>query len=324
MNLRTRYLTGTEVPSSPITSWELELEKSTAKYHLAAAWVAIIFDPLFAITDYFNIPESWGHLLAIRIAVSIITLTVVILRRYFASYYLILVPFILISLQNAYTYSLIGDAHLLGHNLNYMALMIGASMFAAWDWPYSIVLVLASAVATAYFIHFNPAIEPNAFFVKGGLLLIASSVFMAMLVRTRYDLTIKEIKARVALELSNAEIYSQNEEIKTQNEEIKAQNIEIQSRGEEIRAINENLEDLVQKRTAELEKKNKALEEYAFINAHKLRSPVASILGLINLLNKTTLSDEGKSVLDHLQQSTDKLDDIVNSITKAIERGERK
>ncbi len=303
--------------TTPIISWELELEKSTSKYHLIAAWVAIIFDPLFAITDYFNIPESWGHVLLFRLGVAAITLTVVVFRGYFPSYYLILIPFALISLQNAYTYSLIGDEDLLGHNLNYMALFIGASMFAAWDWPYSVVLIISSAIATAYFIGTNDSLEINSFFVKGGLILIASSIFMTMLIKTRHDLTIKEIKARVALQLSNAEIQSQNHEIREQN-------LEIQLRGEEIRAINENLEALVNKRTAELEKKNKALEEYAFINAHKLRSPVASILGLINLLNKTSLSEEGQSVLNHLQTSADKLDQIVNSITKLIERGERK
>jgi signal transduction histidine kinase len=302
--------------STPINSWELELEKSTSRYHLIAAWIAIIFDPLFAITDYFNIPESWGHVLIFRLGVAAITLMVVIFRRHVPPHYLILVPFALISLQNAYTYSLIRDEHLLGHNLNYMALFIGASMFAAWDWHYSAILVLASAVATAYFITSNDAFTINSFFVKGGLILMASSLFMVMLIKTRHDLTIKEIKARVALELSNAEIQSQNHEIREQN-------LEIQLRGEEIRAINENLEALVSKRTAELEKKNKALEEYAFINAHKLRSPVASILGLINLLNKTPLTGEGQSILDHLKQSTDKLDDIVNSITKLIERGER-
>lgn len=70
-------------------------------------------------------------------------------------------------------------------------------------------------------------------------------------------------------------------------------------------------------------RKKKALEEYAFINAHKLRSPVASILGLVNLLNKIPTTEEGKSVLEHLQLSADKLDDIVSSITKAIERGEK-
>jgi signal transduction histidine kinase len=80
---------------------------------------------------------------------------------------------------------------------------------------------------------------------------------------------------------------------------------------------------LVNERTAELEKKNNALEEYAFINAHKLRSPVASILGLVNLLKKTPLTEEGKAINKHLQQSAEELDNVVRSITEAIERGEK-
>ncbi len=293
------------------TLWEPELEKSSSRYHLVAAWIGIIFDPLFAITDYYNIPQSWDYVFTIRLSVSIITLTALFIwkRYYLPSYFIVVIPCILISLQNGYTYSLIGDEHLLGHSLNFMALFIAASMFLMWPWPYSVALVTLSALATAYFVSINPALNVNQFFVKGGLLLIASGVFMTMLIRTRYNLTVREIKARIALQLSN-------EEIKKQNEEIKAQ-------GEEIKGINENLESLVRQRTAELEKKNKALEEYAFINAHKLRSPVASILGLVNLLNKIPTTEEGKSVLGHLQLSTDKLDDIVSSITKAIERGEK-
>jgi signal transduction histidine kinase len=228
----------------------------------------------------------------------------------------VLVPFALISLQNAYTYDLISEEGLLGHNLNYMALLVGASMFVAWQLHYSLVVVTLSVVVTAYFVDGNPSLQWNTFFVKGGLLLVASAAFMVTLVRTRHNLTVKEIKARIALELSNAEIQEQNLEIKAQNQEI-------QLRGEQIKAINDNLEVLVRKRTVELEKKNKALEEYAFINAHKLRSPVASILGLVNLLKKTPLNEEGLSVLDHLILSVEKLDDIVTTITKTIERGDR-
>ncbi len=298
-----------QIPSS---SWKQELEKSSSKYHLVAAWIAIIFDPVFAITDYYNIPDSWSHVFVLRLSVSAITLTALLVRKKFnlPSFYIIAIPFLLISLQNAYTYSLIVDKDLLGHNLNYMALFIGAAMFVAWDWPYSVVIVFISTLATVFFLYTNPVLETNEFFVKGGLLLIVSAIFMIVLVRTRYDLTVKEIKARIALQLSN--------------EEIKAQNHEIQAQAEEIRGINENLEGIVRSRTAELEKKNKALEEYAFINAHKLRAPVASILGLVNLLHKIPTSEEGKSVMEHLQLSTDKLDAIVNSITKAIERGDKK
>lgn len=303
-----------EISSS---AWELELEKSSSRYHLVAAWVAIIFDPLFAVTDYFNIPENWGHVFILRLCVAAITFTAVIFRRHLPSHFLVLIPFTLISLQNAYTYSLIGSEHLLGHNLNYMALLIGAAMFAIWDWQYSVVLILISAGAASFFLTTNPSLEINQFFVKGGLLLIASAFFMMILIRTRHNLTIREIKARIALQLSNEAIRAQNEEIKNQNQEIQAQ-------GEEIRGINENLENLVRSRTAELEKKNKALEEYAFINAHKLRSPVASILGLINLLNKMPSNEENKPVMEHLQVSAEKLDEIVSSITKAIQRGEKK
>ncbi len=111
-------------------------------------------------------------------------------------------------------------------------------------------------------------------------------------------------------------------EIQRNTEEIQAQNEEIMAQAEEIQGINENLEMLVKERTAELEKKNKALEEYAFINAHKLRSPVASILGLLNLLKKMELIEEASIIRDHLQKSAVKLDEVVRSITKAIERAD--
>ena len=42
------------------------------------------------------------------------------------------------------------------------------------------------------------------------------SIFMIVLIRTRYDLTVKEIKARLALQQSNEEIQTQNEEIISQ------------------------------------------------------------------------------------------------------------
>ncbi len=112
-------------------------------------------------------------------------------------------------------------------------------------------------------------------------------------------------------------------EIQRKTEEIQAQNEEIMAQAEEIKGINENLEMLVNQRTQELEKKNRALEEYAFINAHKLRSPLASILGLINLILKTRLDDEGRVIGKHLQHAANELDGIVRSITKAIERGEK-
>jgi ligand-binding sensor domain-containing protein len=110
-------------------------------------------------------------------------------------------------------------------------------------------------------------------------------------------------------------------ELQIKTEEIQAQNEEIQSQSEQISSINQNLEKLVHERTQELEKKNKALEDYYFINAHNLRAPVASVLGLIQLIRKVKLDEDGKEIVDHLESSATKLDNVVNSITRAIERG---
>jgi ligand-binding sensor domain-containing protein len=119
-------------------------------------------------------------------------------------------------------------------------------------------------------------------------------------------------------------VEERTKEIQIKTEEIQAQNEEIMAQAEEIQGINENLEMLVKQRTAELEKKNQALEEYAFINAHKLRGPVASILGLLNLLAKANPDDDSKVIREHLQQSATKLDDVVRSITTAIEKADNK
>ncbi len=104
--------------------------------------------------------------------------------------------------------------------------------------------------------------------------------------------------------------------------EIQKQNEEILTQTEEIQSMNDNLEELVEERTSELEKKNKALEEYAFITAHNLRAPVASILGLVNLASKLELKEGDKEIISHLNDSAQRLDAIVQSITEAIEKGD--
>lgn len=285
--------------------WAPELEKSSMRYHRTVLWIAIIFDPLFAITDYFNIPNGWKELLAIRLVVSLTTWLLLITRnRTGISLRLItVITFLMISLQNAYTYSVISSDNLLGQNLNYMALLVGAAMFILWEWYYSVGIIFISSIFVAYFISINPEVDAKHFFVTGGLLLCAVGAFMGILIRTRYNLTVREIRARLALEISNREI------------KIQAQ---------EIERINQNLETLVKERTVELENKNKALEEAAFINAHKLRSPVAGILGLVQMLEKESLSGMGKDILEHLNDTTKKLDEIVSEITDAIEKSQNK
>jgi hypothetical protein len=94
------------ISSVTADSWREELENTSRKYHITAAWIAIIFDPIFAATDYINIPDHWVQLLIIRLSVALITFLSlqICLRRNFPSYIIAFVPVMLISAQNAYTF----------------------------------------------------------------------------------------------------------------------------------------------------------------------------------------------------------------------------
>ncbi len=202
--------------------WQEELEKSSVKYHIIACYLAIIFDPLFGVTDYYNIPDKWQQILLIRFSISAICTVPLLLRKRFEipSFFIAFLPFFLISLQNAYTFSLIEIDNFTGHTLNYMALLIGASMFVLWKWYYSVFMVVVSIAATTFFIRMNQTFTLEQVLVNGGLLLILVALFMILLIQTRYSLTVKELKARLALAEANEALAHQREITEEKNKNI--------------------------------------------------------------------------------------------------------
>jgi PAS domain S-box-containing protein len=60
---------------------------------------------------------------------------------------------------------------------------------------------------------------------------------------------------------------------------------------------------------------NKRLREIAQINSHVIRRPVASILGLLDLLDKNAVNGEGNlEIFEHLLAATEELDTVVRQI----------
>ncbi len=202
-------------------AWKTRLEESSIRYHVIGAWVAIIFDPIFGITDYFNITD-WQQVLIIRFAVSVITLVTLLLwRRYqFPSFVLVFVPFSLISLQNIYTYVLIDLSGFTGHTLNYIALWIGAGMFILWRIEYSLIIVAISLTGYIVAISLHEEFTFQEAMVNGGLLLIVVTIFTVVLIQARYSLTLKTIKARLALEEANNALETQKQLVEQKNKAI--------------------------------------------------------------------------------------------------------
>ncbi len=117
------------------------------------------------------------------------------------------------------------------------------------------------------------------------------------------------------------QVRKQNVELIEKGNEIGTMNEELNSLNEELLTLNDSLEITVKRRTSELETQNKQLTEYAFINSHILRAPLARVLGLSHLISIGALSIQDKELLDALILSTNELDAIIKKISDLLYDG---
>ncbi|MCB9365403.1 MAG: SpoIIE family protein phosphatase [Flavobacteriales bacterium] len=195
--------------------WKEELDSTALKYHIIALWVAVVFDMLFYVTDYFNIPAYRKEFFIFRLVVSLVCLITVLFHKKFkfSIQQLGVLPVLLISIQNAYMWSVMDAEHLQKHTLAYMALFIGSGMFMFYHWYYSVFIVMVNLIANILFFYFNSFLSLDVILVNGGVLVLSTSIFAILLIRTRYNLTKKEIIARFELNKSKHQIEEKNKEI---------------------------------------------------------------------------------------------------------------
>jgi signal transduction histidine kinase len=143
-----------------------------------------------------------------------------------------------------------------------------------------------------------------------------------------------------SLRKSNRELQGSYDQIETQNEEIRAQSEElaanqnrltealmtIESQQEQLQHYNQDLEEeLLQKNehlseaNLELIKYNNELRQFSYTISHNLRGPVASILGLMGLVEKEAISGGNIEIIDHLERSVVQLDATIRDLTKIID-----
>lgn len=131
----------------------------------------------------------------------------------------------------------------------------------------------------------------------------------------KIDVINKKLKEKIS------EVSQQNELLNIQHQEINDKDEALIKHEEEIQSVNDFLEELVKERTTLLESKDKQLDEYAFINSHVLRSPVLTMMGLINLINYSNLSKDDRKIYGYLKETAQVLDKVVFKINNAIAAG---
>jgi serine phosphatase RsbU (regulator of sigma subunit) len=201
---------------------EQDFKKFANKYHLIAAWVAIILNPIWGIIDYFNSPDNFVNFTIFRLAISVIILITVFYKKKFVRCpeMIGLVPFLGIAIQNAYMLSVMNLTEMHNHTFAHIALFIGAGMFILWDTIFSIIVVSVSLVANIVLFSINSDLSFNEVLMNGGLLTTSVALFSIVLIYTRTNLTRKTIYAQLALAESNLELEIKNELIEEKSKDI--------------------------------------------------------------------------------------------------------
>ncbi len=100
------------------------------------------------------------------------------------------------------------------------------------------------------------------------------------------------------------------------NKELSRLNLEISRQKDDLDKVNQNLEEIIEDRTKDLQIKNKKLSEYSSHLSHQIRSPVATLKGLM-LLEKDDLIEK-EELIEQIGKCIYDLDDKIININENL------
>lgn len=164
---------------------------------------------------------------------------------------------------------------------------------------------------------------------KRNILIYSSFLFIVLIlgiISILYASNKKQKKVNVLLNKQKEEAIQQQHQISEQNGNLQLLNEEIIQQKEEIEALNNHLEELVETRTKELGiavdnllSQNQDLQQFSYIISHNLRSPVARILGLVNILDgKYIQNTPNEIIINYLVSTTNTLDTVIKDLTQIL------
>ncbi len=196
--------------------------KSTEQFHIVTCWVGILLNLVWSVSDYFVLPEYWLPFFLFRLTVSGISIFALIFKNTFRiSIYSCMFLLVLgITVQNAYMWSVMDLLHFQKHTFAYIVMFIGVGMLVLWDIKLSIYVIIAAIISNIIFYKLNSKLTIDEFLINGGLITLSVAIFCIFLIRTRYRLTLNEIRIRLELGKSKQIIEEKHEEVLLQKKEI--------------------------------------------------------------------------------------------------------
>ena len=134
-----------------------------------------------------------------------------------------------ISIQNAFMWSQMDIEHVHQHTFAYIALFLGAGMLVIWEFYYSMILIAITLLSNGICYLMFSSLSLSEFLIHGGFLTFSVVLFAVFMIRSRYRMTLNEIRSRLILALSKEIIESEHALTVAQKQEIEGKNEEILS-----------------------------------------------------------------------------------------------
>lgn len=161
--------------------------------------------------------------------------------------------------------------------------------------------------------HYEVSYSP--FFDTAGKLLGATAITRDVTEKTEHEQEI--IRQNEALALHEAEMRKLNEDLERRNAELATQEEEIRQNNEYLSVINNQLTEEREKllhTTLELEDRNFELDQILYRTSHDIRSPIASVLGLINIIKEETDIKKVREYIAFIEKRVSDLDRFTRSM----------
>lgn len=113
-----------------------------------------------------------------------------------------------------------------------------------------------------------------------------------------------------------AKVYSKDE-IGVLANDFNHMALELEKLQSEIQDANADLEKKVENRTMELERKNKELEQFAYVASHDLQEPLKTVSGFVGLLNKQykgRLDENADKYLEYILNASDRMRTLIKDL----------
>lgn len=128
-----------------------------------------------------------------------------------------------------------------------------------------------------------------------------------MLILIVVHLKIRFFSYRSSVSRTNEELTRVTETLDSQTNQLRKQQLELDS-------LRNNLESMVAERIQEVRAKSAVLKEYAFVNAHHVRAPLARVLGLIYLIELENGHAGAPERLNRIKAEARRMDAIIQQI----------